>query len=117
MGYTFERPVGAAADAKELEYIAALHQTQHGEQKDWRDASIEADDVKNFLLSRYGIEVTKKEVLDSIFAEMGGSDDSDECIDLTEGERVRYTRVLQFVVTCSVVELYIMLYIMQALCF
>ena len=86
MTYTFERPVGAAADAKELEYIAALHQTQDAEEDDWMNASIETTDVKNFLLSRYGIKVTKDEVREQIFAEMGGGDGADECIDLTEGE-------------------------------
>ena len=83
--YVFERPVGAAADVRELEYIAALHQTQDEENDDWMDGSIEATDVKNFLLSRYGIKVTKEEVRDLIFAEMGGGDSADECIDLTEG--------------------------------
>ena len=86
MSYTFERPIGAAADAKELEYIASLHQTQHEDQEDWLNASIEATDVKNYLLSRYGIQVSKQQVRDLIFAEMGGGDGEDECIDLTEGE-------------------------------
>lgn len=86
MSYKFERPVGAAADARELEYIAALHQTTDDEDESWMDGSIEATDVRNFLKSRYGINVTKQEVRDLIFAEMGGSDHEDECIDLTEGE-------------------------------
>jgi len=81
MSYTFERPVGAAADARELEYVAALHQTKDDDDDDWMDGSIEATDVKNFLFSRYGIKVTKQEVRDLIFADMGGGD---ECIDLTE---------------------------------
>ena len=41
MSYTFEKPVGAAMDVRELEYIAALHQTQHSDQDAFRDASIE----------------------------------------------------------------------------
>lgn len=85
MSYRFERPVGAAADARELEYIAALHQTDDKQDNSWMDGSIEAEDVKNFLLSRYGIKVTKEEVTDLIFADMGGGDTDDECIDLTEG--------------------------------
>jgi hypothetical protein len=41
MSYSFERPVGAAMDVKELEYIAALVQTQHNVEDTFRDASIE----------------------------------------------------------------------------
>lgn len=86
MDFTFQRPVGAAADAKELEYIAALHQTQDANDDDWVNGSIEATDVKNYLLSRYGIQVTKREVRDLIFRDMAGGDSLDECIDLTEGK-------------------------------
>jgi hypothetical protein len=38
---TFNRPTGAAADAKELEYITALHQTSDGEGDDFVDGSID----------------------------------------------------------------------------
>ncbi len=38
---SFERPVGAAADAKELEYITALHQTSHDDDEGFLDGSIE----------------------------------------------------------------------------
>lgn len=86
MSLYFERPVGAAADARELEYVAALHQTQDEDGDAWMDGSIEATDVKNYLLSRYGVHVTKQEVLDLIFEDFGGGDDADECIDLTEGK-------------------------------
>ena len=41
MSSTFERPVGAAMDVKELEYIAALLQTEHNVQETFRDASID----------------------------------------------------------------------------
>lgn len=87
MSLYFERPVGAAADARELEYVAALHQTQDDDDDGWMDGSIEATDVKNYLLSRYGVQVTKQEVLDLIFEDLGGGDDADECIDLTEGKK------------------------------
>lgn len=86
MSLKFERPVGAAADARELEYVAALHQTDDTEVDNWMDGSIEAVDVKNFLLSRYGVSVTEREVLDLIFADMAGGSSLEECIDLTEGE-------------------------------
>jgi hypothetical protein len=38
---TFDRPVGAAADAKELEYITALHQTTDEVEDDFINGSIE----------------------------------------------------------------------------
>ncbi len=38
---TFERPVGAYADAKELEYITALHQTTDADDETFVDGSIE----------------------------------------------------------------------------
>ena len=38
---SFRRPIGAAADAKELEYITALHQTVDDEEDDFVDGSIE----------------------------------------------------------------------------
>ena len=39
--YTINRPVGAAADAKELEYITALHQTCSELDDSFVDGSIE----------------------------------------------------------------------------
>ena len=99
MSYKFERPVGAAADARELEYVAALHQTDDAQEDSWMDGSIEAIDVKNFLLSRYGIKVTEQEVIDNIFAEMGGGDN---CIDLTEGKLAEGQYVVMCYVMCNV---------------
>jgi hypothetical protein len=78
---SFERPVGASADVKELEYIAALHQT---DVKLRNDGSIKAIDIVHFLSSRYGIRVSVKEVQDTILRGLGGGDDEEECIDLTE---------------------------------
>mmetsp|Transcript_10121 Transcript_10121/g.14728 ORF Transcript_10121/g.14728 Transcript_10121/m.14728 type:complete len:1032 (-) Transcript_10121:116-3211(-) len=80
----FERPIGAAADARELEYIASLHQTNDTDPETFIDGSIEAIDVKNFLLSRYGINVTEDEIRKSIFYDLAGGDSDDDCIDLTE---------------------------------
>jgi hypothetical protein len=77
----FERPIGASADVKELEYIAALHQTDVNLRK---DGSIKAIDIVHFLSSRYGIRVSVKEVQETILRGLGGGDDEEECIDLTE---------------------------------
>jgi hypothetical protein len=77
----FDRPIGASADVKELEYIAALHQTDANLRK---DGSIKAVDIVHFLSSRYGIRVSVKEVQDTILRGLGGGDDEEECIDLTE---------------------------------
>mmetsp|Transcript_21580 Transcript_21580/g.38070 ORF Transcript_21580/g.38070 Transcript_21580/m.38070 type:complete len:1026 (-) Transcript_21580:193-3270(-) len=78
------KPVGAIADLKELEYISALHQTG----KNLRtDASIRADDIAKFLMSRYGIKVTEDEVTETIAKGFGGgglSEDDGDTIDLTE---------------------------------
>ena len=40
---TFDRPIGAAADAKELEYITALHQTSDDEDERFQDGSIDGE--------------------------------------------------------------------------
>ena len=58
----FERPVGAAADVLELEYLSALHQTSvlH------TDATISASDVLLFLRSRYGFVVTVDDAIDIV---------------------------------------------------
>ena len=78
----FQRPIGASADVMELEYIAALHQTDMGELR--KDGSIKAIDIVHFLSSRYGIRVTVKEVQETILRGLGGGEDDEECIDLTE---------------------------------
>ena len=41
-------------------------------------------DIKLFLRSRYGIEVTEEQVRNTILQGMGGSSDTDEVIDLME---------------------------------
>ena len=51
----FDRPIGAAADVKELEYVAALHQTSHSDEDgDWMDGSIDgkAYSAKSFKLDQ-----------------------------------------------------------------
>lgn len=77
-----ERPTGAFADVSELEYIAAIHQTTDDDKDTFVDGSIDASDVKVFLLSRYGISVTEEEVKESIFRDIGGGVNG--CIDLVE---------------------------------
>jgi hypothetical protein len=78
----FDRPVGAQADVKELEYISALHQTGASQLRS--DGSITAEDVKAYLRSRFGIEVTLNEVRWIILQGFGGSDKENEVIDLME---------------------------------
>lgn len=81
---TFERPIGAAADVRELEYIASLHQTSHDVAEEFLDASIDADDVETFLMSRHGIKVTREEVQKLVFGGLAGGDSDDDCIDIVE---------------------------------
>mmetsp|Transcript_177 Transcript_177/g.328 ORF Transcript_177/g.328 Transcript_177/m.328 type:complete len:1179 (+) Transcript_177:143-3679(+) len=84
MSYSFEGPVGAAADAKELEYIAALIQTSHADKEGFVDASIDARDIKYYLMSRFGIEMSREQVRKIILAGLGGGEDEDDCLDLCE---------------------------------
>jgi len=84
MGLEFERPVGAHADVMELEYIAALHQTDDTDQEGWLNASIEACDVKHYLLSRHGIVATEEVIRNLIFSGLAGGDGADDLIDIPE---------------------------------
>lgn len=43
----FRSSIGSARDLKELEYVVALHQTSHDDEKAWIDGSI---DGKIFLI-------------------------------------------------------------------
>ena len=78
----FDRPVGAQADVKELEYISALHQTGASQLRS--DGSITDEDIKAYLRSRFGIEVSLNEVRWVILQGFGGSDKENEVIDLME---------------------------------
>jgi len=78
----FLRPVGAAADVAELEYISALHQTDMPHLR--MDGSIKDIDIVRFLSSRYGIKVTEEEVRKTVMHGLGGGDDDEVCIDLME---------------------------------
>jgi hypothetical protein len=90
----FDRPIGAQADVKELEYISALHQSGVRLRS---DGSIRDEDIKVYLRSRFGIEVTLEEVRQTILQGLGGGgaaggssagddddDDEGEVIDLVE---------------------------------
>ena len=77
----FDRPVGAAPDANEIEYICALHQSGEHVRS---DGSIKAEDIQVYLLSRFGIDVTLEEVRQIIMRGMGGSSNEDEVLDLME---------------------------------
>jgi hypothetical protein len=82
MPIRFERPIGASADLKELEYISALHQTCPNQVR--QDGSIDASDVRLFLRSRYGILVEEEEVRKTVILGLGGGDSEEEIIDLME---------------------------------
>ncbi|KAG7356321.1 hypothetical protein IV203_001007 [Nitzschia inconspicua] len=82
MTIVFERPVGASADLKELEYISALHQTCSTKLR--QDASITAADIRLFLRSRYGIIVDEEELQQTVISGLGGGDSAEEIIDLME---------------------------------
>lgn len=75
---SFQRPTGAAADLRELEYVSALQQTQSGAVR--KDGSIQDVDMQLFLKSRYGIEVS----LDDVKRLLLGGFGDDDVIDLSE---------------------------------
>jgi len=75
----FFRPIGAASDVKELEYISALHQTVMPNIR--VDASIKDEDIVSFLASKYGIRVNKEYVRSTVLKGVGGGAAEDDCID------------------------------------
>jgi hypothetical protein len=108
----FLRPVKAAGDVKELEYISALHQTDseirpdgsiRGEQRmnEKRYTSLDTverivsqtyvhhscshvdNDIVNFLMSRYGMDISAEEVRRHVIRGLGGGDE-EVGIDLME---------------------------------
>ncbi|EJK73318.1 hypothetical protein THAOC_05067 [Thalassiosira oceanica] len=72
----FVRPVGAAADLREIEYISALHQTGETLRS---DGSVSTEDVSRFLVSRYGLRVPASAVEETIARDFGGGDQLDLC--------------------------------------
>ena len=67
----FERTVGAGADIKELEYIAALHQTCMPNTR--ANGTISSLDIQRYLMSRHGLEITHGQAKDIIRGLGGGS--------------------------------------------
>ena len=59
----FKRPVGAAADVRELEYISALHQTSSVLDT---EGTVSAKDVLLFLRSRFGLVLTPDDAMDIV---------------------------------------------------
>ena len=82
----FDRPVGAQADAKELEYVSALHQTAPQVRT---DGSISDQDISLFLRSRFGLDISCQQVRETILQGMGGSSEDGEVVDLMEMIGVR----------------------------
>lgn len=80
----FTKPIGSTADLREIEYISALHQTGV---KLRNDGTITSADIKMFLMSRYGIDVSEEEVKEGIMKGFGGggiSEEDGDTMDLTE---------------------------------
>ena len=68
---SFERPIGAAADVKELEYLSALQQTERTFLRP--EATLTSVDVRRYLKSRHGLDVSVEDVERHIFQELVGS--------------------------------------------
>jgi hypothetical protein len=66
----FVRTVGAGADLKELEYIAALHQTCVPETR--ASGTVSTLDIQRFLLSRHGLDISHGKARDIVRGLGGG---------------------------------------------
>lgn len=60
----FVRPTGAWADAKELEYLSALHQTEADHVRE--NATVSSLDIVYFLRSRYNMNFTHSQALNIV---------------------------------------------------
>jgi hypothetical protein len=87
---TFTRILGAPADLKELEYIAALHQTCLPDTRD--NGTVSSLDVQRFLSSRYGLRLTHAETIE-IVRGLGGGISQDE-IHQTKRASTNYASIL-----------------------
>ena len=68
MGFgAFDRPVGAAADVSELQYVSALMQTNVEELR--TDGTIQPQDIALFLQSRYGLDITPEQVAERLLTD------------------------------------------------
>jgi len=70
MTITFERPIGAHRDIKELQYLSALHQTGNNLRP---DATITDKDVVRFLLSRHGLKADLDFVKENLMPGLAGA--------------------------------------------
>mmetsp|Transcript_11241 Transcript_11241/g.13739 ORF Transcript_11241/g.13739 Transcript_11241/m.13739 type:complete len:1052 (-) Transcript_11241:209-3364(-) len=84
MSLKFLRPLGAVADVKELEYVTALHQTASSTDDSFVDGSIDAKDIKFYLMSRHGIDVTEEHIREVVLSDLAGGNSEDDCFDLLE---------------------------------
>jgi hypothetical protein len=66
----FERTIGAGADVKELEYIAALHQTCIPETR--ANGTISSLDIQRYLMSRHGLDLSHIQARDIVRGLGGG---------------------------------------------
>ena len=74
-GLEFERPVGADADVKELEYVIALHQTS---EKTRPNATVSSQDIVALLKSRYDLTISHQDAIQVVRALGGGDNIVDE---------------------------------------
>lgn len=80
---SFDRPIGAAADARELEYIASLHQTRPNGRV---EGTISATDIVAFVRSRSGLKISHDRARDVVRG-LGGGDVSDAALRRLYGEQ------------------------------
>lgn len=71
MALFFDRPVGAAADLSELEYVSALLQTNEDSLR--ADGSLTAKDIHFYLRSRHAIDCPVEDVEKYIVEELAGT--------------------------------------------
>ena len=77
-GLQFDRPVNAAADQKELEFIIALHQTSNETRK---NATVSSVDIQAFLKSRYSLDISESEAIEIVRGLSGGQCSVEEAFD------------------------------------
>jgi hypothetical protein len=94
---SFTRILGAPADLKELEYIAALHQTCLPDTRD--NGTVSSLDVQRFLSSRYGLRLTHAETIE-IVRGLGGGISQDE-IHQTKIASTNYASMLTHILSRS----------------